>query len=388
MKTISAKLYPTPTQERTLLRFLNVGRWVFNKTLEHRIKAYRRRGESVQYWQQQGMLTGWRDRMEWLRLAPVEVERDAMRRVDRGMKAFFRRMKAGQTPGFPRFKGRDRWRSFEVLQPGKYIRDCSRVHIPGVGPVRCRGMQQFYGEVRGVRVIRKARGWYVQLIVNDGPSPAKRPIERSTGIDVGLSSFATLSDGTQIDNPRWYRTAQKRLRFLQRIVSRRKKGSHRRRRAVERLARFHERIADTRKDWLHKLSRRLVAEYDLIAVENLNVAGLARTRLSKSVLDAAWSEFAWQLEYKAARAGAQFVRVDPRNTSQECSECGRVVPKTLSVRVHECHCGYTADRDVNAARNVLLRVPEEITRGESALAGPAACVAGRRASLNREGRKT
>lgn len=349
-----------------MLRFLNVGRWVYNRALDHRIKAYRRRGESVQYGQQQKMITGWRDRMEWIRLVPVEIERDALRRVDRGMKAFFRRVKAGdKQKGFPRFKARDRWRSFEVLQTGMSCtnqpRDRLTTRMPFTAPTN---------------------GCIPR--VDTGTAPEKRPVTRSIGIDVGLTHFATLSDGTKVENPRWYRSAQHRLRFLQRIVSRRRKGSNRRRRAVQRVAVFHERIADTRKDWIHQLTRRLVNEFDLIAIEKLNVKGLARTRLAKSILDAAWSQFATNLSLKAENAGVTVVAVDPRNTSQECSKCGRAVPKLLSDRVHSCGCGYVADRDENAARNILLRVPEEITRGECTSAGPVARSAGRRGTLNRE----
>jgi putative transposase len=383
MKTVKAKLYPTPLQERAMLRFLDAGRWVYNRALEQRIKAYRRRGESVQYAKQQALLTKWRSRMEWLRLAPLGIERDALRRVDRGMQAFFRRVKAGQTPGFPRFKGRDRWRSFEVLQPGKYLRSENRVHITGIGQVKYRGMNGFVGDIKGLRVVRKERGWYVQLIIDDGAPPSARPVERRIGIDVGLSSFATLSNGEKIDNPQWYRQSQCRLRFLQRIASRRKKGSQRRRKAYARVARFHERIADTRRDWIHKLTRQLVNEHDLLAVENLNIKGLSRSRLAKSILDAAWGQFLNVLTYKAENAGAKVVRVAPRNTSQECSGCGATVPKTLSDRVHACSCGLTLDRDVNAARNILRRATAEVTRGESTLTGPADS-AGRRGSRNRE----
>ena len=382
VEVISAKLYPTPSQCRDLLRFLSVARWVYNRSLDQRIKAYRRRGESITLYQQQAMLTDWRAKMDRVRLVPARIERDALRRVDRGMKAFFRRVKAGEKPGFPRFKGSDRWRSFEVLQPGTYLRDGNRVHIPGIGPMKYRGMQQFDGKIKGIRVVRKASGWYVQLIVDTGPAPEKRPVTRRIGIDVGLTTFATLSNGEKIENPRWYRKAQKRLRFLQRRVSRRKKGSNRRRRAVQRVARFHERIADTRRDWTHKLTRRLVDEFDLIAVENLNVKGLARTRLAKSIIDAAWTEFAWQLDYKAENAGVQFMRVDPRNTTQDCSECGRRVPKTLRDREHVCTCGYRDCRDVNAAKNILRRASAEFTRGESVVVRAATC--GRRASLSRE----
>jgi len=386
MKTISAKLYPNASQERTLYRFLRVGRWVYNQALEQRIKAYNRRSESITYNDQQALLTGWRDRMEWLRLVPAQIERDALRRVDRGMKAFFRRVKAKETPGFPRFKSCDRWRSFEVLQPGKYLRDGSKVHVPGVGPMRYRGMQPFEGAIKGVRVIRKPSGWYVQLIVDTGPPPDERDIQTAIGIDVGLTHFCTLSDGTKVENPRWYRASQHRLRFLQRRVSRRLKGSNRRRRAVQQVQLHHERVGNKRRDWTHKLSRHLINEFDMIAVENLNVKGLARTRLAKSIYDAAWTQFFGQIRSKAENAGCLFVEVDPRNTSQECSACGRVVPKTLSDRVHRCGCGYVADRDENAAKNVLARaIPQvlrESTRGECTSAGGAS--ASRRGTLNRE----
>lgn len=382
MKSISAKLYPTPSQQRSLTRFLHVGRWIYNKALEHRIKAYKRRGESITYNTQQSLLTAWRSRMEWLRAVPVMLERDSLRRVDLGMKAFFRRIKAGKTPGFPRFKGQARWHSFEILQPQKYVRGGDRVYVPGVGLVKYRGLMGFIGKIKGIRVVRKERGWYVNLIIDNGQPPASRPVDRRIGIDLGLTHFATLSDGKRIDNPRWYRAGQRRLCFLQRIASRRKKGSNRRREAYARVARFHEQLADTRRDWIHKEARKLVDNFDLIAVERLNIKGMVRSRLAKSISDAAWGQFVTTLTYKAVNAGATVVAVDPRGTSQECSECGQTVPKVLSDRVHSCPCGYVADRDENAARNILRRVPAEVTRGECTAAGDGQ--PSRRGTLNRE----
>lgn len=387
MLTVSAKLYPTKGQERSLDRCLRVCCWVYNRSLEQRIKAWKRRKESSSLYSQCAMLTGWRSRVEWLREVPAHAERDALRRVDRGMKAFFRRLRSGEKPGFPKFKSARRWRSMEILQPGRYLRG-NRVHVPGVGKVRFRGMQEFVGCVRGLRVIRRASGWFVQLIVDDGDPPPTKQIESAVGIDMGLSKLATLSNGESLDNPRWYSRSQRKLAKLQRVASRRKRGSKRRDKAYSRVARQHARVADSRRDWLHKQTRRLADDYDLIAVEKLNVRGMSRSRLAKSILDASWSEFVRQLEYKTADRGKLLVKVDPRGTSQECSECGRVVPKSLSVRVHECPCGYTADRDVNAAKNVLNRVPRvpgEMTLGESALAGGKVP---RRGSLNREALQT
>lgn len=387
MKTESAKLYLTRRQEADLLRFMDVSRWVYNKALEHRIKAYKRRGESPSLYSQQILLTQWRSRISRIGSVPAQIERDALRRVDRGMTAFFLRCKAGaKRRGFPNFKSRNRWRSFEVLQPGKYLRAGHRIHVPGLGSIKYRGLRKFNGTIQGIRVIHKASGWYVQLIVKTAAtSSLKRDCARAVGIDVGLTSFATLSSGEQVANPRWHQRSLRQLCFLQRIVSRRKKGSGRRRRAIGRVARLHERIANGRSQWIHKLTKRLVESYDLIAIEDLNIKGLAQGRLSKSILDAAWAIFAFQLAYKAEIAGSQLIRVDPRGTSQECSACGATVQKTLSDRIHKCPCGYIADRDVNAARNILRRATTpEVTRGECTLAGGGTVKTPRRGTLNRE----
>lgn len=383
----SAKLYPTPGQLESLERFLCAGRWLFNRLLDHRIKAYRRRGESVNKFQQSRLLTEMRGRMPFLRSVPAQVERDAVRRIDRAFRAFFAKVKAGDRKcGFPRFKGGQRWNSFEVLQPGKYIRPDSRIFVPGIGPIKCRGLPVVNGRACGVRVVRRQRGWIVQLIVDDGPPPEKRFITKAIGVDVGLTHFAVLSDGAEIENPRWLRVVEKKLSVLQRRVTKKCRGSNRRKRAVARLAKFYEIVTDTRRDWMHKLIRKLVDEFDLIAIEDLNVKGLARTRLAKSVHDASWGKFTSMLMLKAESAGATVIKVDPRGTTQDCSACGVTVPKSLGDREHACKCGYVASRDVNAARNILARATGEFTRGESASAGGDACRSPRRGSSNREDR--
>lgn len=381
---ISAKIYPTPDQERKLIRFLDVSRWIYNRALEHRIKAWKRRKQAITSYQQQSLLTQWRSRMDWIRAVPAQIERDALRRVDRGMRSFFRRIKDGEKPGHPRFKGKNRWRSFEALQPGKYLRENFRVHVPGIGEMRYRGMREFRGEIRGVCVMRRSRGWYFKLIVRDDLHVDKIVPSSSVGVDVGLRSFATLSDGRKIENPRWFQSSQRRLRFLQRIVARRKKGSNRRRRAIERVARFQEKIADTRRGWIHKETRKLINQYDLIALENLSLGGMSRGLLSKSVRDAAWGIFIRQLEYKAESAGKTVVRINPRGTSQECSVCGLKIEKKMNERVHSCPCGCVLDRDHNAAINILRRATAKSTLAESTLAGDGAQSPSRRGSKMRE----
>jgi putative transposase len=324
-----------------------------------RIKAYQRREEHVTLYGQQAMLTTWRGRMDWLKNAPCAFERDPLRRIERGFKAFFRRLKAGQKPGFPRFKSRHRYNSLEYAAVGQYWVD-GKIRVPNMGRIRCRGRLLPEGQQRMLRIIRRGSGWYAQVVLNDRKQPPTTgPVKSAIGIDVGLNHFAAMSDGAIIDNPRWGRKSANKLRALQRRVSRRYKGSKRRRKAVKALQRQHERVADQRRCFCHQHTTALVRKYDLVAYENLNIKGLARTRFAKSILDAAWGTFCKQLSVKAECAGRMAIVVDPRGTSQTCPDCGAVVRKTLSERTHSCSCGLVCDRDVAAARVILARAVAE-----------------------------
>lgn len=355
IKTYQYKLYPNASQTKALQRWMSGCCRLYNRCLEMRIKAYERRGESINYNRQQSLLTQWRERMESLRSIPVGFERDALRRVDRGFQAFFRRIKAGQKPGFPRFRSWRRYNSMEYLATGFYLKG-DRIHVPCMGSIRCRGRLLPEGTQKGLRILRKPSGWYAQIILDDGRrAPLKREVTSAIGIDVGLTVMATLSNGIKIENQRWLSKSARRLRALQRRVSRRRKGSNRRQKAVWALARQHERVADQRKYFCHQHSTALVREYDLIAVEKLNVAGMSRSRFGKSILDASWAQFTSQLVVKAEDAGRQVVFVNARGTSQECPDCGAIKPKQLSERIHSCGCGLTCDRDVASARVILAR---------------------------------
>lgn len=355
IRTFQYKLYPSHTQIKTLSRWIATCCWLYNKALEHRIKAYKRRGESIRYNDQSKLLTEQRGRIESLRSVPVEFERDALRRVNRGMNAFFRRCKTGEKPGFPRFKSGKRYSSMEFLSVSVYLK-LDRIRIPNLGTIRCRGRFLPEGTQRVLRVIRRASGWYAQIILEDGKQPPNtNPVESSVGIDVGLTHFATLSDGTQIDNPQFLKNSQRKVTALQRRVSRRKKASARRRKAVKALRRQYERITDQRKYFCHQHSTELVRRFDLIAVEKLNVSGMARSRFGKSILDAGCGQFTSQLVVKAENAGRQVVFVNPRGTSQECPNCGAIKPKKLSERRHSCGCGLECHRDHAAAQVILAR---------------------------------
>jgi putative transposase len=353
--TYSYKLYLNASQEKTLERWMRTCNWIFNRAIEQRIKAYQRRKESVSYNDQQALLTGWRDRMDGLRLVPVAFARDALRRVDRGMKAFFRRVKAGQKPGFPRFKSFRRYRSMECLAVAKYLRG-DKIRIPNLGLVRCRGRLLPVGKQRGLRIIRRESGWYAQIILDNGVQVTPREPQTSVGIDVGLESFATLSNGDKIQNPRFARKAERKMRALQRRVSRRQKGSTNRRNAVQCLARQHERVASQRRSFAHAEARKIVDRVDLIAFEKLTIQNMVKNhKIARSIMDAAWGFFAFCLTFKAANAGKLAIGVDPRGTSQTCPDCGAVQSKSLSERVHACSCGLTIDRDEAAARVILAR---------------------------------
>jgi len=367
VRTFEARLYPTPSQQEVLRDWMRSACRVYNCALELRKWAWQANRTQLSFYDLCAQLTDLRQEEEY-GTVPVDVHRDALRKLDRSYKAFFRRIKAGDKAGFPRFKSARRWNSFEILDKGNYTQN-GRIRIPKLGLVSCRNLRHD-GPAKALRVVIRAGKWYAQLVVDDAlQTPQKRVVNTSVGIDVGLSYFATLSDGSTIANPRYCRRAETRLTRAQRIVSRRKKGSNRRRKAALRVEKIHDRVRCLRHNFIHHITNDLVSRYDLITVENLNVKGLARTRLSKSILDAGWSTFTSTLSYKAESAGSTVVAVAPAFTSQDCSACGHRVKKALSEREHKCpNCGLVMDRDHNAALNILSAGRAAYARGGTALA--------------------
>ena len=362
-RTIEFKVYPNAEQANTLDSWLGKCCWLFNRCLEQRIKSYKRRKQSISYNDQQALLTQWRSRMEWLRLVPAQFARDALRRVDRGMKGFFRRIKSGDKPGFPRFKKRERYRSLEQIQPGNFIRE-KAIFVPGIGEIRARGRFGLTGRQVGIRLVRRATGWYAQVLMELAKPEPLPETGNECGIDMGLESFATLDSGKRIENPRLLRKATKKLRRSQQRLSKCEKGSNRRKKAVKRVARLHEKVARKRRGFHHSEARAIVNRFDRIAVEKLNVKGLAAGMLAKSVNDAGWGGFLNVLHAKAEEAGRVIVEVDPSGTSQECPQCGSVAKKELSERTHCCKvCGFRCHRDVAAAMVIRQRA-FRLVRGE------------------------
>jgi putative transposase len=285
-----------------------------------------------------------------------------LRRVDKAYRAFFRRLRAGEKPGYPRFKSRSRFHSM-AFKHGDGVKLYQnekgqvRLRIQNVGEVKVKFHRPLPSgsKIKHVVIKRSLGNWYVTLMVEfDAPSPLP-PTERAVGIDMGLKSLLALSDGATMDNPRWLRGSLKRLRVLNRKLARQKKGGTNWRKTAYQLARLHGKIANQRRDFWHKTTRQLVNSYDLICIENLTLGFMTANRhLALSAHDAGLGEFRNMLAYKAEEAGRQVVSVPPQHTSQMCSGCGRLVAKSLRVRVHRCAgCGLELDRDVNAARNIL-----------------------------------
>ena len=352
--TYKYRLYPSRAQVEALTAQLSEACRLYNAALQERRDAWRINRESINYYTQANQLKEIRASGD-LTLANFSACQDVLRRVDKTFKAFFTRLKRKARAGFPRFKSHTRFDSitFPSYGDGCKLID-SKLRLQGVGLLKVKMHRAIEGQIKTVTVKRECGKWYACFSVECEAKPLPASAE-SVGIDVGLTTFATLSDGIEVDNPRYYREAQKALRVAQRRVSRRKKGSHRRRKAVQLLQRAHVHVRNQRADFHHKISRWLVNDYGLIAVEDLNVKGLASGMLAKSVMDAGWSSFMEKIAYKAENAGRQFVKVNPSGTSQTCT-CGASTPKTLSQRWHQCsECDLSANRDHVSAQVILNR---------------------------------
>jgi putative transposase len=281
----------------------------------------------------------------------------------------------------PRFRSRkDNRQAIRFTKNGRFkVLENGRLRLPKIGDVPVRWSRGRPAEPSSVTVIRDAAGRYFASFVVQTTHEPLPETDPEVGIDLGLTHFAVLSDGTKVAAPKFLRRAARKLRRLQQDLSRKTKGSNRRTKAVVTVARAHARVADTRRDWQHKLSTRIIRDNQAVYVEDLGVVGLGRTRLAKSVHDAGWASFTGMLEYKAARYGRTFGKIDRfAPTSQTCSACGRLDgPKPLNVRSWTCLCGEIHDRDVNAARNVLAQGRWDTSNDRGAQVRPAAMPAPR-----------
>jgi putative transposase len=356
------RLYPTRAQKVSLDELTWRLREFYNAVLEHRREAYRKQRVSIRAKDQAKEIAGIRELRPEYAAIHWHLLQDVITRCDRAFKAFFRRLKAGEKPGYPRFKGRNRYRTFTFKDAAnrngvRLTTGGKRVEIAGIGSVKIKMHRSMEGTLKQASVTLGGDGhWYIAFACVDVPAKPLPLTGQEVGVDLGITTFAALDNGDDIQNPRPFERAQAKLASANRRVARGKKYSRRRRKAVALLAKHHARVARIRLDFHHKAARYLVVRYESLYLEDLNIKGLAKGFLAKQVHDAAWGQFATILSNKAECAGRWFSRSDPRGTSIECSECHERVPKALGDRVHECpYCGLVINRDTNAARNTKSR---------------------------------
>ncbi len=343
---------PSKIVQERLEQTLYLCRSLYNASLQERRDAYQINRISINYQAQQNQLPDIKTTNPEYKDVHSQVLQNVLKRCERAFDGFFRRIKAKQTAGFPRFKGQNRYNSFCYPQTGFSLTG-DKLQLSKIGKVKIKLSRSVVGKIKTCTIKKEINKWFVIFTVETLPEPLPKT-GQSVGLDAGISAFMTLSDGTQIDNFKYYESTQKKLRVVQRSVSRKRKGSNRRHKAVLQLKKKHQKIRHQRNDFQHKVSTYLVKTYDLIAIEKLNILGMSRGILSKQVNDAAWNSFFQKLRYKVENTGKKLIEVNPNGTSQICSSCGEIVKKDLSVRVHHCHhCNLTIDRDENAALNIL-----------------------------------
>lgn len=374
------RLRPTARQHIALNACLDAHRELYNAALQERRDAYSHGKTRIYYGDQSVQLKDIRvvrpDQAVW----SFSSQQATLRRLNKAFDGFFRRVKAGQTPGYPRFKGKARFDSVEWPKDGdgaRWLPERDRVYLQGIGQVKVAVHRQVQGRVKTIAVKRQGRRWMLVLSCDDVPANPLPATGKQAGIDVGVVTYATMSDGTTVDNPRWARQEAARLEVAQQRLQRAKRGSNSRSARRDTVAARHRKIANRRKDFHHKQARELVGRYDLLVVEDLAIANMvrrvqpkpdpdnpgqflpngarAKSGLNRSISDAGWGQFVSILRAKAEDAGRTWIEVNPRHTSDGCERCEHAAPENrVSQAEFVCQrCGHTAPADEHAARNIL-----------------------------------
>ncbi len=411
LKAFKYRLYPNKETTSKLYWTLARCRELYNAALSERKDAFQKHERTVLYQNEQGVciaavqvqanikvrdvsyleqkrdLVAMKEIREEYQEIASHVLQDVMLRLDKGMKAFYRRIREGQTPGFPRFQGRNRYNSFTYPDGAGWKLNGKILHLSKIGDCKVKLHRPVEGKIKTCTIKKEVDQWYVTFSceIADSEVGTHTPYtDDAIGIDLGLLHFATLSTGDTIENPRYYRRGQADLKRKQQHKDRCKRGSHRRERAKKQVAKAHRKIKNQRADFLHKQSRQLVNTYAVIVFEDLAVVNIskapkpkqdeegnylpngaaAKGGLNKSILDAGWSTFVSMVKSKAEEAGLVTVlTIDPKYTSQVCSGCGTIRKKELSERWHSCECGCELDRDHNAALNILSKGMKTLSGG-------------------------
>lgn len=356
LKTFKYRIYPNKKQTSKLNQVLEECRWLYNQLLEERKTLWETKKESTTVFNQQKTT-------KKLKKKPFQSHSQVIQnvavRIDLAFKAFFRRCKSGEKPGYPRFKGEGRYRSFTYPQNNGAFKILNkRIKLSKIGNVKLKYHREISGTPKTCTVSRTLTSkWYVTISCD--VEPERLPKKNSEiGIDVGLKTFAAFSDGGEIENPRFFKKEEKALAKAQRKLQKQKKGTKERHRARKVVARVHERVANKRDNFCHQESRKIVNKFGTICIEDLNIKNMLVKgefpKIGKSILDVAWNQFLSFIFFKAESAGRDVVKVNPAYTSQDCSSCGTRKTMKLSERTYSCaKCGLKIDRDLNAARNIL-----------------------------------
>jgi len=361
-RTYKFRLYPTTPQQTMLTQWLTTCRMLYNRSLAERKNAWQTHQKSVNYYEQASHLKAAKKTDLFLKAVHSQVLQDVLRRLDKTFNNFFRRIKKGEKAGYPRFKGNYRYDSFTYPQRGFALeKKNKKLRLSKIGSIKINLHRPIpsKGVIKTCTIKRDVDHWYACFVI-ELPDPAlgsQREIKKAIGVDVGLNSLLTLNNGATIANPRWLRNSEKKVAKEQRKQARKQKGSNNRHKQNKKVAQVHRKIRNQRKDFHHKLSRKLVDNYDLIVYENLKITNLVKhPYLAKSISDAGWRQLMRFTEYKAEEAGTLVEYVSAYNTTQLCSRHRKRVPKTLATRIHSCpYCGLVLARDHNSAIMVLQR---------------------------------
>lgn len=370
IRTYKYRLYPTPSQIKCLEKTFDSCRFLYNCALQERISHYKKYQKSISYYYQTSYLTEIKDIFPEYKFVHSQVLLSTLKRLDFAYQGFFRRVKLGEKAGFPRFKNKDRFRSILYPQSGfaiskpkglKNKKKC-KLKLSKIGNIPMIYHRKLQGNLKTCQIIRTSSGkWYACLTCDEVPKELIAKSGKEIGIDLGVKSLVSMSNGGQIDNPKHFKKSQTKLAAAQRKLSklnwRTREQRAKRKAAKAAVARQYEKVKNQRTDFYHKLSKSLINDFDNIYLEKLNIKEMKSWRiLNREIQNVAWDQFVQMLLYKAESAGKEVVFVDPRNTSQMCSGCGKIVKKDLSERIHRCdECGLEMDRDINAAINIYNR---------------------------------
>lgn len=354
LKTYKYRLYPTKKQTTFMSQILNECRWLYNYFLEQRKTFWKEEKESLSYYSQAIFLPSLKKERSSLNDVYSQVLQNVAVRVDLAFKAFFRRVKAGEKPGYPRFRGKERYDSFTFPQSGFKIKD-GFLKVFKIGKIKMKYHRSIEGVIHTC-TIRKSptNKWFVFFSCEVIATPLPK-CKKIIGIDMGLISFATFSNGEKITNPRFFIKEEKLLAKAQRNLSKQSKKTPKKAKAKKVVSRIYERISNKRHNFVHQQSKEIINRFGIICIEDLSINKMVHNScLSKSIMDAAWFMFAQSLSYKAEYAGRNLVKVNPAYTSQDCSRCGHRQTKNLSDRIHKCSCcDLKICRDHNAALNIM-----------------------------------